>query len=46
LHEGLPQLHRPSLEDVFERSQLVQLGEYDVRILGSEDPLRYMCIHM
>jgi hypothetical protein len=46
LHEGLPQLHRPSLEDVFERSQLVQLGEYDVRILGSEDHLRYMWIHM
>ncbi|MCH7933828.1 MAG: nucleotidyltransferase family protein [Gemmatimonadetes bacterium] len=46
LHKGLPQLHRPSLDDVYERSQLVTLGEIDVRILGAEDHLRYMCIHM
>ena len=46
LHEGLPQLHRPSLEDVYERSQLVPLSDVDVRILGTEDHLRYMCIHM
>ncbi len=46
LHKGLPQLHRPSLDDVYERSQLVPLGEVDVRILGTEDHLRYMCIHM
>ncbi len=46
LHKGLRQLHRPSLDDVFERSQLVPLGDVDVRILGPEDHLRYMCIHM
>jgi len=46
LHKGLPQLHRPSLDDVYERSQLVTLGEIDVRILGPEDHLRYLCIHM
>ena len=46
LHKGLPQLHRPSLDDVYERSQLVTLGKIDVRILGTEDHLRYMCIHM
>ena len=46
LHKGLPQLHRPSLDDVYERSQLVPLGDVDVRILGTEDHLRYMCIHM
>ena len=45
-HKGLPQLHRPSLDDVYERSQLVPLGDVDVRILGPEDHLRYMCIHM
>ena len=45
-HKGLPQLHRPSLDDVYERSQLVRLGDVDVRILGTEDHLRYMCIHM
>ena len=46
LHKGLPQLHRPSLDDVYERSQLVPLGDVDVRILGTEDHLRYICIHM
>ncbi len=46
LHKGLPELHRPSLDDVYERSQLVSLGEIDVRTLGPEDHLRYMCIHM
>ena len=46
LHEGLRQLHRPSLDDVYRRSQLVPLGGVDVRILGPEDHLRYMCIHM
>ncbi len=46
LHKGLPELHRPSLDDVYERSQLVPLGDVDVRILGPEDSLRYMCIHM
>ena len=45
-HKGLQQLHRPSLDDVYERSQLVPLGDIDVRILGTEDHLRYMCIHM
>ena len=45
-HKGLPQLHRPSLDDVYQRSQLVSLAEIDVRILGPEDHLRYMCIHM
>ena len=46
LHEGLPQLHRPSLDEVYERSQLVPLSDVDVRILGPEDHLRYMCVHM
>lgn len=46
LHKGLKQLHRHSLDDVYERSQLVPLGGVDVRILGAEDHLRYMCIHM
>ncbi|MCH8144402.1 MAG: nucleotidyltransferase family protein, partial [Gemmatimonadetes bacterium] len=46
LHKGLPELYRPSLDDVYERSRLVPLGDVDVRILGPEDHLRYMCIHM
>ena len=46
LHRGLQELHRPSLHDVYERSRIVPLGDVDVRILGPEDHLRYMCIHM
>ena len=46
LHKGLDQLHRPSLDDVYQRSRRVPLGDVDVRILGTEDHLRYMCIHM
>ena len=46
LHKGLPELRRPSLDDVYERSRLVPLGDVDVRILGPEDHLRYMCTHM
>ena len=46
LHKGLQQLHRPSVDDAYERSRLVPLGDIDVRILGPEDHLRYMCIHM
>ena len=46
LHAGLWQLHRPSLDDVYERTQLVPLGDFEVRILGPEDHLRYICVHM
>ena len=46
LHKGLQQLHCPSADDVYGRSQLVPLGDVEVRILGPEDHLRYMCIHM
>jgi hypothetical protein len=46
LHQGLRQVHRPSLDDVYERSQLVPLGDIDARILGPEDHLRYVCVHM
>ena len=46
LHEGLRQLHRASMDQVYERCQLVPLGNVEVRILGPEDHLRYMCIHM
>jgi hypothetical protein len=31
---------------LYERSELVPLGEVDVRILGAEDHLRLICLHM
>jgi hypothetical protein len=46
LHKGLPELHRESLQMVYDRSQTRRLGDVAVRILGDEDHLRYMCIHM
>ena len=46
LHGGLQELHRPSLDEVYDRSEVVRLADADVRILGPEDHLRYVCIHM
>ena len=46
LHKGLQELHRPSLDEVYDRSEVVRLADADVRILGPEDHLRYICLHM
>ena len=46
LHKGLHELHRPSLDEVYDRSEVVRLVDADVRILGPEDHLRYVCMHM
>lgn len=35
-----------SLEAVYEHSQRVPLGEVEVRVLGPEDHLRLLCLHM
>jgi putative nucleotidyltransferase-like protein len=34
------------LEELYERSQLVPLGDVEVRVLGAEDHLRLLCLHM
>ncbi len=46
LHKGLSELHDPSLDEVYDRSEVVRLADVEVRILGLEDHLRYLCIHM
>ncbi len=46
LHKGLSELHSSSLDEVYDRSEVVRLADADVRILGSEDHLRYVCMHM
>lgn len=46
LHEGLPDLYRPSLDEVYDRSWLCPLLGVEVRTLGFEDHLRYMCLHL
>jgi hypothetical protein len=46
LHRGFPWLDDRRLEDLYARSRLVRLGEVEVRILGPEDHLRLLCLHM
>ncbi len=45
LHQGVPDLPDRSWDEVFLRSQLVPLGNAEVRILGAEDHLRLVCLH-
>ncbi len=45
LHKGLAELDDRSFDVVYSRSQLVKLGDAEVRILGPEDLLRLLCLH-
>jgi hypothetical protein len=45
LHAGVADLDRPVAE-VYARSRLVALGGVGVRILGAEDQLRHLCLHL
>ena len=46
LHAGITDLGHRYLDDLYARSQLVRLGEVDVRVLGPEDHLALLCVHM
>jgi hypothetical protein len=45
LHEGLDASHGLSIEDLYERSQLVSLADVKVRVPCAEDHLRMLCLH-
>jgi len=45
LHAEFPQLDR-SWDELYERSRLVRVGGVDLRVLGLEDHLRLLCLHM
>jgi hypothetical protein len=45
LHVGVADLDR-SIDHVYARSLLVPLGDVEVRILGAEDQLRHLCLHL
>ncbi len=46
LHQRFYELKDRTLDELYARSRVVRLGEVDVRILGPEDHLRFLCVHM
>jgi hypothetical protein len=46
LHKGLAKLGGGSMDKLYARSQVVKLGETDVRVPAEEDHLRVLCFHM
>lgn len=46
LHDRLDELPDRSFEELFERSQLVKLGDCDVRVMSEEDHLALLSIHL
>jgi hypothetical protein len=45
LHLGFGKFYERHTDQVFARSQLVGLGNLEVRVLGPEDELRFLCLH-
>jgi hypothetical protein len=45
LHRGVPDAPARAWDEIYQRSQLVPLGDTDVRILGPENLLRLLCLH-
>jgi hypothetical protein len=46
LHKGLRKLDDVSFEELYARSEVVALGDVEVRILGPEDHFRILCVHL
>jgi hypothetical protein len=46
LHRGFPDLADHPLEDVFVHSELWLCGTSRVRVVGPEDQLRHLCVHV
>jgi hypothetical protein len=45
-HEELGKLDEQSIDEILAHSELVKLGDTDVRVMGAEDHLQYLCIHL
>jgi len=46
LHMGFGKFYEQQTERVFEHTQVIKLGEVDVRVLCPEDHLRFLCLHL
>src|SRR5262249_49548209 len=46
LHLGFGKFYERETDDIFARSQLVRLGDLEIRVLGAEDDLRFLCLHL
>ena len=46
LHARIVDMPDRSFEGLYERSEVVKLGDLDVRIFGLEDHLRFLCLHL
>jgi len=46
LHRGFEKLDDRSADELYTRSQLIKLGDTEVRVPGPEDHLRILCVHL
>jgi len=46
LHRGFGKFYDRRSDDIFARSRLVKLDDVDIRVLGAEDDLRFLCMHL
>ena len=46
LHAGFGKFYDDRTDDIFASSRLVKLDDIDVRVLCTEDNLRYLCLHL
>src|SRR5262249_50823343 len=46
LHLGFGKFYERETDRVFDRTQLIRLGDIDVRVLCPEDDLRFLCLHL
>src|SRR5215471_2421908 len=46
LHAGFEKFYDRNIDDILGRSELVKLDDVEVRVLGPEDNLRFLCLHL
>jgi len=46
LHAGFGKFYDRRTDDIFARSQLVELDDIGIRVLCEEDNMRYLCMHL